>query len=118
MSSGDSMSAWAASRPPAALLHAGDDLFRQVLVDLVVDDDRAALVGQRERQFAADAARAPGDQRDLAVGEAAAVPRLSCHQPTSRSAIEAWTGAKTSRAMIVFWISLVPSSKRCARASR
>src|SRR6185437_2147641 len=85
--------------------------------------DRAALVGQRERQFAADAARAAGDQRDLARGPAVsggrgARPVRSRHQPTSRSAIEAWTGAKTSRAMIVFWISLVPSSKRWARASR
>ena len=57
-------------RPPAALLDPGDDLLRQVLVDLVVDDDRAALVGQRERQRAADPARAAGDQRDLAGREA------------------------------------------------
>jgi hypothetical protein len=89
-------------RPPARLLHGADGLGGEVRVALEVDDHRGALAGELHRERAADAARAARDERDLAGREAA-------HDPCP---------ARIERAMIVFWISFVPSSKRWARASR
>ena len=53
-------------RPPAGGLDLGDDRLGQLDVD-VVDDDRGALGGQRERLASPDAAPGAGDDGDLAV---------------------------------------------------
>src|ERR1700759_5263225 len=84
----------------AGLLGFGPDLLGQIGVLLVVDDDRAPAPGQAQGQRPADAAGRAGDQGHLA------------------GVVAHWTFPRMSRAMTVFWISLVPSSNRWARASR
>src|SRR5579863_5893440 len=67
---------------------------RHLRVALIVDDDCGTFARERERERATDPARAAGDQRDL--------PLEPAHAPAP---------SMSSRAMTVFWISFVPSSK-------
>ncbi len=101
--------------PAAGLLDVGYGLLRQVGVLFVVDHHGVAPAAEGERQCPADAARGACDQRDRRC------PGFRCPAAVvgQRSPSPATVPCRSSsRNTTAFCTSLVPSSKRCARASR